>query len=344
MASGQRVTMLIYPHDKEFIRKSTLDYPNIETGGDLFGLWQSESEVVVQLVTGPGKNCRRTPTAFFQDKTYLSQIGGYLTTAKGLCNVGEWHSHHRLNLPEPSAGDRATVWRNMPGCGLKRFLLIIATITPTRQVNINGFMFTAPENGRSHGGMEHVQTRVLNGPNPFRNHDEVSARLREGAEAAPSEYIAEPLNENDETPSTASQKPKRGSFRIFKRKNSKKYKISEPNKQDKQKKAKKKDGQPTEKPKNGKKKFRIFKKGKPRYSRVPDGGGTSGHFSQSDFQSDAPAPEVSTQSINNIDGHHNHYGQTTPQHAPTHQQRSESNRAPSPANRSNAQRPAKSYV
>ena len=341
MASGQRVTMLIYPHDKEFIRKSTLDYPNIETGGDLFGLWQSESEVVVQLVTGPGKNCRRTPTAFFQDKTYLSQVGGYLTTAKGLCNVGEWHSHHRLNLPEPSTGDRATVWRNMPGCGLKRFLLIIATITPTRQVNINGFMFTAPENGRSHGGMEHVQTRVLNGPNPFRNHDEVSARLREGEEVAPSgpDVLDD---EDDETPSIGLQKPRRGSsFRnVLKGKKSGKYKINKPKKQKKQKNAKKKDSQPNEKTK---KKFLFFgkKKGGARYSRVPDGGATSGYFPQSDSQSDPPAPEVSTQSSNNIDVHYN--GQTTQQPTPT-QQRSEFDRPSHPqANRANAPRQA-SYV
>ena len=182
MAGNQRPTMLIYPEEKEFLRNSTLQYPNIETGGDLFGLWQNESEVVVQLVTGPGEYCRRTPTAFFQDRTYLSNVGGYLTTAKGLCNIGEWHSHHRLNLPEPSGGDKATVWRNMPGCGLKRFLLIIATITPSGQVDINGFMLTAPRNGSSNGGIERVETRVLNGQNPFRSLPDVVAKLHEGVE------------------------------------------------------------------------------------------------------------------------------------------------------------------
>ena len=174
--------MLIYPEDKEFLRDSTMCYENIETGGDLFGLWKNENEVVVQLVTGPGKYCRRTTTAFFQDATYLSSVGKFLTSAKGLCNIGEWHSHHRLNLPEPSGGDKATVWRNMPSCGLKRFLLIIATITPEGQVNMNGFMFTAPENGSISGGMQRVETRVLAGPNPFRILPDVQAKLQEGVE------------------------------------------------------------------------------------------------------------------------------------------------------------------
>ena len=33
--------MLIYPEDKEFLRDSTMCYENIETGGDLFGLWKN---------------------------------------------------------------------------------------------------------------------------------------------------------------------------------------------------------------------------------------------------------------------------------------------------------------
>ena len=179
-------------------------YENIETGGDLFGLWKNENEVVVQLVTGPGKHCRRTTTAFFQDPTYLSSVGEFLTSAKGLCNIGEWHSHHRLNLPEPSGGDKATVWRNMPSCGLKRFLLIIATITPEGQVNINGFMFTAPENGSMSGGMQPVKTRVLTGPNPFRTLPDVQAKLQDGVESPPHMTAPSPIHDllkNDDTSS-----------------------------------------------------------------------------------------------------------------------------------------------
>ena len=177
-------TLLMYREDTEFITESTLHYPDIETGGDLFGLWQNERQVVVQLVSGPGRGCRRTPTSFFQDKTYLSDVGNHLVNEKGLCNIGEWHSHHRLNLPEPSHGDKGTVWRNMPGLGLKQFLLIIATITPKREVNINGFIFTAPVRQHQDGEMIRLRTRVLGGPNPFRRQPDVLAKLREGAEVA----------------------------------------------------------------------------------------------------------------------------------------------------------------
>lgn len=276
--AGQAPTMLIYPEDKKLIYNSTLNHKNRETGGDLFGLWQSESEIVVQVVSGPGINCRRTHTSFFQDEEYLTNVGGYLTLSKGLCNIGEWHSHHSLNLPEPSSGDRETVWRNMPGYGLKRFLLIIATITPTGQVEINGFMFTAPRNERLPGKMDHVRTRVLTGPNPYRRQPDVIATLREGAEAVSDVHVPTPRpSENDESSNVPrNSSPKKG----------KKMRIKSKKKQKKEKPEKK----AKDESKKGKKRFGLFRKRG--YSNLPDEGGKSGTFSQSNIEKDSNAGPV----------------------------------------------------
>ena len=43
-----------------------LKHKDIQTGGDLFGLWLDEQTAVVQFVLGPGKECSRTTTSFFQ--------------------------------------------------------------------------------------------------------------------------------------------------------------------------------------------------------------------------------------------------------------------------------------
>ena len=86
-------------------------------GGDLFGLWIDEHTAVVQFVIGPGKKCRRTKTSFFQDTDYLARTGEYLTKQHGLCNIGQWHSHHKIQLFVPSAGDCRTVSENMPVSG-----------------------------------------------------------------------------------------------------------------------------------------------------------------------------------------------------------------------------------
>lgn len=299
-------TMLIYPEDKEFIYNSTLKHQNIETGGDLFGLWQSESEIVVQIASGPGKYCRRSPTSFFQDEEYLKRVGEYLTSSKGLCNVGEWHSHHSLNLPEPSSGDRATVWRNMPTYGLKRFLLIIATISPTRLVEINGYLFTAPKSGRVYGEMDRVQTRVLTGPNPFRRQPDVLATLHEGAEPPRDDHIPTPRpSENDESVNvsqnsytTEPKKTKKKKAWREPKKNKAEKKLKKDKAQKKIKKVKEEDGS-----KKGKKGFPFFRKRRS-YANLPDDGGKSGTFSQRNVEEDSNCNREANSQNSDSDEHY----------------------------------------
>jgi hypothetical protein len=102
----------IYEDQASRLIKWTLQYPNIETGGDIFGLWLNENEVI-QAVLGPGQNCRRTATSFFQDEQYLNSVGGLLIRNEGLCQVGSWLSHHTMNLPNPSSDDEDTVYGNI---------------------------------------------------------------------------------------------------------------------------------------------------------------------------------------------------------------------------------------
>ena len=139
-------------------------HQKIETGGDLFGLWLDDHTAVVQFVLGPGKKCRRTETSFFQDVEYLQQAGSYLTDKHGLCNIGQWHSHHRLSLSKPSHGDENTVWGNMPVLGLTRYIVFIANITYNK-VTVNGFLFHCRGRKRS---LTKGQFKYLDGNSPLR--------------------------------------------------------------------------------------------------------------------------------------------------------------------------------
>lgn len=139
--------MYIYKDDLEDIKDWVMQKGDIETGGDLFGLWWDKHNVVVQFVLGPGKNVRRTATSFYQDTEYLHIVGDYITRKQGLCNLGQWHSHHTLNLPRPSTGDENTVWSNMPCLGMERYVVFIATINDSQtsvnknSVHVNCFLF-----------------------------------------------------------------------------------------------------------------------------------------------------------------------------------------------------------
>lgn len=137
----QDFKVFMFEEDYEMVAKNVLNYPNLETGGDLFGLWTTEGNAVLHVVLGPGQNCRRTGVSFFQDVPYLKQNGELLTQDYMLCHIGEWHSHHQLSLFRPSGGDSTTVIRNYPR-GLCGFLLIIANILPSHQVQLSPYLYT----------------------------------------------------------------------------------------------------------------------------------------------------------------------------------------------------------
>lgn len=162
MENENAFTVYIYANEYEYLKWLVQQKQYIETGGDLFGAWQDELSAVVQFVLGPGKKCRRTSSSFFQDTDYLQNVGDYLTSTEGICNIGEWHSHHRLGLAYPSTGDQNTVWRHMPECG--RFLVFIANIQSLGNVSAGCFMFDNATREMKQGRM-----KVLMNCSPIRH-------------------------------------------------------------------------------------------------------------------------------------------------------------------------------
>ena len=176
--------VFIYEEDYKEMCAHVLRKPDIETGGDLFGLWLDERKAVVQLALGPGKGCKRTSVSFYQDVSYLAKVGSYLTKKEGVCHVGEWHSHHQLGLARPSGGDESTVWRNMPTYKLSRFVIFIANIEATSQnykVNIGCFLFEMDSKGKRLP-VRQGAFKILPSKNPFWQKKEVYRERSDGAE------------------------------------------------------------------------------------------------------------------------------------------------------------------
>jgi hypothetical protein len=145
----------------------------------IFGLWLNENDVVIQAVLGPGRNCRRTATSFFQDEQYLNRVGGLLIRNEGLCLVGSWHSH-TMNIPDPSRDDKDTVWRYLPTPG--RFVLLIATIemkTGAAKVQMGFNLFESTSEGNK---VISTKLELLQGQSPIRANKAVNSQMLEGAE------------------------------------------------------------------------------------------------------------------------------------------------------------------
>lgn len=132
----------MFEEDIAMVQKLVLHYPDVETGGDLFGLWTTEGDAVLHIVLGPGKNCSRTDVSFNQDIPYLQRNGELLTENYMLGHIGEWHSHHQLRLFKPSQGDSSTVIRHFPRGAAYGFLLIIANIVTPDEVKLSPYLYT----------------------------------------------------------------------------------------------------------------------------------------------------------------------------------------------------------
>ena len=176
--------VVIYENDYKELCAWVLRKPHIETGGDLFGLWANKYSAVIQLVLGPGKGCRRTPTSFYQDVTYLEKVGMHLTQKEGICHIGKWHSHHQLGLARPSGGDENTVWNNMLTDNLTRFVIFTANIDHSGQsysVNVGCFLFQIDGNGKQLPVLP-GKFKMLNQESPFYGKYEVNKNKEDGEE------------------------------------------------------------------------------------------------------------------------------------------------------------------
>src|SRR5205807_2312290 len=73
----------------------------IETGGDLFGLWSASP--TLHLATRAGPAAVRDAAHFRLDVEYLRTLSAVLGDEWGLEYFGDWHSHHRLRFTAPSS-------------------------------------------------------------------------------------------------------------------------------------------------------------------------------------------------------------------------------------------------
>ncbi|KAL9972639.1 hypothetical protein ACROYT_G018986 [Oculina patagonica] len=172
--NGKQFQVCMFKEDVEMMERLVLLHPGKETGGNLFGLWTDNREAVLHVVLGPAIGCTRTEVSFYQSIPYLQRVGKVLTEQFMLCHIGEWHSHHRLHLSEPSSGDSSTVTRNFPRgtCG---FLLIIANILPNNKVTLSPYLY---KEGQS--TYERCEIKLLGRhQSPFKEVDVIRANVQQ---------------------------------------------------------------------------------------------------------------------------------------------------------------------
>ena len=193
MSIGKTETKVyFYKNDYNRVCEEIYHHQHIETGGNLFGLWTTEENVVVHAALGPGEKCRRTNVSFHQDIEYLSRVGTFLNKKFMLCHIGEWHSHHQLSLNKPSSGDNRTIRQNYPN-GVKTFLVVIGNIVDNDRVVLSPYFFS--ENGNT---CEKGKFEVLDEDSPFTTNSMIAKEMNEKAETPNHPYFSSPSPNNDQ--------------------------------------------------------------------------------------------------------------------------------------------------
>jgi len=153
-------TVYIYQSELKLISEYVLQSPETETGGDLFGNWTHQACPVAQVAIGPGPLYEADRAHFYQDARFLKEQGKYWSKKHALHHIGQWHSHHKLGLEEPSTHDDATIYNAIHKYGLNEFLLIIATIQD--EVRLKAFLYRS--NNKRYG----LRWSVLETSNPYK--------------------------------------------------------------------------------------------------------------------------------------------------------------------------------
>ncbi len=114
---------------------------DVETGGELLGLWSHQGSPTIMLVTGPDDDATRTKTHFLQPPDIHMMIERYMWDRFGLQVLGIWHSHHRLGLTELSDGDRHRTKRYADTHGRARYVEFLGYIDPAGRPRIRPYLY-----------------------------------------------------------------------------------------------------------------------------------------------------------------------------------------------------------
>ena len=155
---------IIYQSEMDYISRCIHDYPNIETGGQLFGFITEMGAPVVCYAIGPGPRANHQPAFFNQDTDYLQRTYNELNRRFGLRYIGEWHSHHQLGLAKPSGHDAATIVHGIERSNFRHFLLCIGNCDNRYHSTLNAFTFHINDPY----GYHHAPWKVIEMASPYR--------------------------------------------------------------------------------------------------------------------------------------------------------------------------------
>jgi hypothetical protein len=102
---GLKPYIIAWESELQYMTGLAVGYGCIETGGEVYGLLSQAGRPVIMLATPPGPGAIHNEAHFRQDMDSLKQNSSFLYDFYGIQYLGNWHSHHTLNIKGLSSGD-----------------------------------------------------------------------------------------------------------------------------------------------------------------------------------------------------------------------------------------------
>ena len=165
LETSKKFPLAIYESELQMIGFDSARW-DIETGGDLFGVWQDIP--IIYLATLAGPRAIRNHAHFRLDIEYLIALSAELKVDWRLRYFGDWHSHHSLGLASPSSGDKnriVSVARKNKFDAMAEFIITFLSTSDTqKQIAIHPFAYLNPPST----SLTDVGLIVLKGISPVR--------------------------------------------------------------------------------------------------------------------------------------------------------------------------------
>ena len=159
-----RAVLRIYEQELRVIVSEILRYPNLETGGGLYGLWSHGDSPTIGLVSRPGPKAEQRFTKFVQDPDTHMRLEKKLWERHGVQCIGLWHSHHTLGLHVLSNGDVDRTRRYARHTRRERFAEILGYYLADGHIGLRPYVYRRA----SEGHCVATEVQVLPGRSPLR--------------------------------------------------------------------------------------------------------------------------------------------------------------------------------
>ena len=126
-AEGPQQYLIVCQSELQFIGGVTNHWGEIETGGELYGLFSHAGRPVIMLASPPGPNAIHGVARFRQDIDFMKKVNAFVGDTFGIQYLGNWHNHHNLSIKGLSGGDVESTHSIAQKNAYQRFCQLVLT-------------------------------------------------------------------------------------------------------------------------------------------------------------------------------------------------------------------------